>query len=170
MEDLAWKPVIRNVEQARKQIVPDMWPSTGPQVLEKLCGHYGIDVTDRRQLNYLMQCLGLCAKALASVALDLSDSEFFGLDQAGAQILTFSLLQTWAGLTLELSTHLPPEILGGRLKRERIYTQEPDLAALSWSVITPGPEQIEHHEQWQRATPASPGADGIHGSSPGGAP
>jgi hypothetical protein len=69
MEDLEWKPVIRDVERARNQFVPDMWPTTGRQIVERLCRHYGIDVSDRRQLNYLMQSLGLFTSALASTAL-----------------------------------------------------------------------------------------------------
>jgi hypothetical protein len=67
---------MQNVEQARKQFVPEMWPTTGRRILEKLCDHYGVDVTDRRQLNYLMQCLGLFTKTLASTALDLEVREF----------------------------------------------------------------------------------------------
>jgi hypothetical protein len=74
MEDLEWKPVIRDVERARNQFVPDMWPTTGRQIVERLCRHYGIDVSDRRQLNYLMQSLGLFTSALASTALDLDGS------------------------------------------------------------------------------------------------
>jgi hypothetical protein len=74
MEDLEWKPVIRDVERARNQFVPDMWPTTGRQIVERLCRHYGIDVSDRRQLNYLMQSMGLFTSALASTALDLDGS------------------------------------------------------------------------------------------------
>jgi hypothetical protein len=62
------------VGRARNQFVPDMWPTTGRQIVERLCRHYGIDVFDRRQLNYLMQSLGLFTSALASTALDLDGS------------------------------------------------------------------------------------------------
>jgi hypothetical protein len=149
--ELNWKPVMADVRSARAQ--PGLvWrgDTGGSTIGEMLRVRCNIDVHDRRQLNYLIQCLGLWTPVVAEAALDVRAYGFFGLDEIQSSVLSFAVLQASAVLTLNLSEYLPTEVRSGRVKREQVFGTPIDPSTFNWSTLVPGPDQIQRHDEWRR--------------------
>lgn len=150
--DLNWEPVILSVQKAREQFVSDLWLEPDRPIAETLLENFGIDVTDRRQLNYLMQCLGLYTPVLAESALALESYDYFMLDQMGANLLGFAVLQSSAGLLLSLSEYLPPAVRKRRLTREVVHELAINPSQFNWATVAPRPAQVKRYDRWRQAT------------------
>jgi hypothetical protein len=154
MDQLNWKPVMKVVRQAEG--VPGVArQEAGTPIIDGMLRRlFNVDVNDRRQLNYLIQCLGLYTPSLVELALASSAYEFFGLDQNGSTALSLQVFQASAILTLNLSHHLQPEVRSGRLQRERISAPPIDAGTFMWSTLKPDPQQVKRYDAWHRVAAA----------------
>ena len=160
MDKLDWRPVVQYVRIAQQHYALVSHDAGSPHIDGILSRNFGIDVNDPRQLNYLIQGIGIFAQALTQVALMTPRAPgFYGLDQGQAECLASSVLQTSVILTVHLAEHLPAEVRNGRRKRERISGPPIDPTTLKWSALVPAPDQVERHEAWLRAVAsgATPG-------------
>lgn len=148
---IKWKPVLRTVRWAQSQLAI---PMSDVPIDELLSRNFGIDVSDPRQLYCLMTAMNLYASVVTEGALGVRTNDFFEIDQMQANMLAFSVMQSYAVLTLKLSEHLPSGVVTGKVKQTQVPDSPTDPATFNWSAVTPSPPQLERYEMWQRVVTA----------------
>jgi hypothetical protein len=143
---LDWAEVLSALTKAQQIYSEVHWPARTEPLGRSLKSTFNVDVHEERHLFYLMQAVAVYGPAMRGEALALAHCPGARLNTGEAFVLAQIVRQASAGLLVELSEYMPPELGRGPLALRSVERPGPTANHFYWRNVYPTPLQLKRYQ------------------------